>query len=147
MIHGLNFSGLNLHAPIHEGYSFSAFNLSAQETNTEAEQHVQKLKAEVKMMLKAPVEKLSQKLDLIDDIQRLGVSRHFKNEIEEILQQIHKNSYVNCDDQENDDELNTVALRFRLLRQQGCSVSCSKSLIFSMFIFCFLSFDIRTFFL
>ncbi|KAK9938240.1 hypothetical protein M0R45_014992 [Rubus argutus] len=103
---------------------------ASNETNTEAEQHVQKLKAEVKMMLKAPVEKLSQKLHLIDDIQRLGVSRHFKNEIEDILQQIHKNSYVNCDDQQNDDELFTVALRFRLLRQQGYNVSCN---VFSKF--------------
>jgi hypothetical protein len=100
------------------------------------------------MMLKAPVEKLSHKLELIDNIQRLGVFRHFKNEIEEILQQIHKDSYVNCDDQENGDELYTVALRFRLLRQQGYNVSCSKSLIDLLYVhICFISFDIRTFFL
>ena len=134
MIHGLKFSGLNLHAPIHEGYNFSSFNLSVQETNMETEQHVQKLKAEVKMMLKAPVEKLSHKLELIDNIQRLGVFRHFKNEIEEILQQIHKDSYVKCDDQENGDELYTVALRFRFLRQQGYNVSCSKSLIAILYV-------------
>ncbi|KAK9938326.1 hypothetical protein M0R45_015073 [Rubus argutus] len=103
---------------------------ASMETNMETEQHVQKLKAEVKMMLKAPVEKLSPKLELIDNIQRLGVFRHFKNEIEEILQQIHKDSYVNCDDQENGDELYTVALRFRLLRQQGYNVSCN---VFSKF--------------
>ena len=151
MIHGLKFSGLNLHAPIHEGYNFSSFNLSVQETNMETEQHVQKLKAEVKMMLKAPVENLSQKLNLIDEIQRLGVFRHFKNEIEEIMQQIHESSYVNCDDQENDDDLYTVALRFRLLRQQGYNVSCSKSLAsrssLCLYFICFVSLDIRTFFL
>ncbi|PRQ31570.1 putative lyase [Rosa chinensis] len=98
---------------------------SNKESNIETEQHLREFKAEVNTMLKAPVEKLSQKLDLIDNILRLGVFRHFENEIHEILQQIHNNSYVNCDDLESDDELYTVALRFRLLRQQGYQVSCN----------------------
>lgn len=73
----------------------------------------------------APVPKIpSQKLDLIDQIQRLGVSHHFENEIEEVLQQIHKNSYD--DPQGGDDDLYTAALYFRLLRQQGYNVSCGK---------------------
>ncbi|TQD91285.1 hypothetical protein C1H46_023129 [Malus baccata] len=68
-------------------------------------------------MLTASVENVSQKLNLIDDIQRLGVSYHFGNEIEEILQKIHESSY-------DLDDLCTGALCFRLLRQQGYNVSC-----------------------
>lgn len=63
------------------------------------------------------LENVSQKLNLIDDIQRLGVSYHFGNEIEEILQKIHESSY-------DLDDLCTAALCFRLLRQQGYNVSC-----------------------
>ncbi|PRQ20470.1 putative lyase [Rosa chinensis] len=89
------------------------------------EQRVRELKEEVKsVLLMAPT---SQKLNLIDDIQRLGVSYHFENEIDQMLQKIHNSSY---DDQENNDadkELYTVALRFRLLRQTGFEVSCSKT--------------------
>ncbi|KAI5333884.1 hypothetical protein L3X38_024016 [Prunus dulcis] len=69
-------------------------------------------------MLKNP----SKNLELIDEIQRSGISLHFENEVEEVLQQIHKNSYGG--DEENDFELFTTALRFRLLRQQGYKVSC-----------------------
>lgn len=78
------------------------------------------------MIIMAPVKKPSQKLDLIHDIQRLGVSHHFENEIEELLQQIHTSSHDSTEsgDQETDNELYTAALRFRLLRQQGYNISC-----------------------
>lgn len=84
-------------------------------------------------MVTAPAEKPSQILQLIDDIQRLGVSYHLENEIDQVLQQIRKNFSGEChDDQENaDDNLYTAALRFRLLRQQGYKVSCGKSWISS----------------
>ncbi|XP_048439456.1 (-)-germacrene D synthase-like isoform X2 [Pyrus x bretschneideri] len=81
------------------------------EVDAELEQHVQELKEEVRRMLTTSLENVSQKLNLIDDIQHLGVSYHFGNEIEEILQKIHKSSY-------DLDDLYTAALRFRLLRQQ-----------------------------
>lgn len=76
-------------------------------------------------MLTSPVEKPSQKLNLIDALQRLGVSYHFENEIEETLQQLHMTLH-DSDDQENDDDLYIVALQFRLLRQQGYYISCGK---------------------
>ncbi len=87
-------------------------------------QQVQELKEEVKRMLTSPVDnKPSQKLNLIDVIQRLGVSYHFENEIEENLQQLHA-SLHDRDDQKNDDDLYNVALQFRLFRQQGYYISC-----------------------
>uniref|UniRef100_A0A2N9FCW8 Terpene synthase N-terminal domain-containing protein n=1 Tax=Fagus sylvatica TaxID=28930 RepID=A0A2N9FCW8_FAGSY len=76
-------------------------------------------------MLTSLVEKLSQKLNLIDVIQRLSVSYHFENDIEKALQQLHM-TFHNPNDHENDDDLYTVALQFRLLRQQGYRISCDK---------------------
>ncbi|KAL5546747.1 hypothetical protein UlMin_006434 [Ulmus minor] len=80
------------------------------------------LKEEVKRMVEDPVQNPLEKLDLIDVIQRLGVSYHFENEIKEVLQQIIDNQWEHGDD---NDELYIVALRFRLLRQQGYNVSCA----------------------
>jgi (-)-germacrene D synthase len=76
-------------------------------------------------MLMAPIDKPLEKLELINAIQRLGVAYHFESEIEEVLQQIH-NYHYNCDGQENDDALYTVALHFRLLRQQGYNIPSGK---------------------
>nr|QEE82240.1 alpha-cis-bergamotene synthase [Prunus dulcis] len=106
------------------GYHFLSY--ASVETNINAKQRAQELKEKVKMIIMAPVKKPSQKLDLIHDIQRLGVSHHFENEIEELLQQIHTSSHCNTEsgDQETDNELYTAALRFRLLRQQGYNISC-----------------------
>nr|XP_023909266.1 (-)-germacrene D synthase-like [Quercus suber] len=95
------------------------------ETENNLKQQVQELKEEVMCMLTSPVEKPSQKLNLIDVLQRLGVSYHFENEIENFLQQLHR-TLLDHDDQENDDDLYTVALQFRLLRQQGYYISCDK---------------------
>jgi (-)-germacrene D synthase len=92
-------------------------------------QQVQKLKEEVRRMLTSLVEKLSQKLNLIDVIQRLSVSYHFENDIEKALQQLHMTLH-NPNDRENDDDLYTVALQFRLLRQQGFRISCGKFIFF-----------------
>ncbi|KAK4576356.1 hypothetical protein RGQ29_027072 [Quercus rubra] len=95
------------------------------ETENNLKQQVQELKEEVMCMLTSPVEKPYQKLNLIDVLQRLGVSYHFENEIEKFLQQLHR-TLLDHDDQENDDDLYTVALQFRLLRQQGYYISCDK---------------------
>ncbi|GMY31369.1 (-)-germacrene D synthase-like, partial [Fagus crenata] len=96
------------------------------ETEESLKQQVQELKEEVKRMLTSPVDnKPSQKLNLIDVIQHLGVSYHFENEIEENLQQLHV-SLHDRDDQKNDDDLYNVALQFRLFRQQGYYISCDK---------------------
>ncbi|CAL5405701.1 unnamed protein product [Camellia sinensis] len=65
----------------------------------------------------------SQKLNFVDAIQRLGVSYHFESEIETALQHIYDTDYDDHDDKANND-LCTVALLFRLLRQQGYLISC-----------------------
>ena len=84
-------------------------------------------------MLTFPVEETSQKLKLIDLLQRLGVSYHYENEIEKTLQQLHRTLY-DRDDQENADDLYNVALQFRLLRQQGYYISCGKGFLFFIYI-------------
>ncbi|PRQ31630.1 putative lyase [Rosa chinensis] len=85
---------------------------------------VQELKEEVRRTLMAPVKNPSQKLDFIDNIQRLGVSYHFEDEIYKVLEQIHRFYYERDELQNDDDNLYTTALCFRLLRQQGYNISC-----------------------
>ncbi|KAK4737148.1 hypothetical protein R3W88_000845 [Solanum pinnatisectum] len=69
-----------------------------------------------------------EKLELIDKIQRSGVSYHFEEEIEASLQMIYE-AYYECNNIFGDDNLYVVALGFRLLRQQGYFVSFGKSQI------------------
>ncbi|KAL3508572.1 hypothetical protein ACH5RR_027973 [Cinchona calisaya] len=92
------------------------------ENFSQEERKLEELKEEVRKMLIATPDKSKRKLDLIDTIQRLGVSYHFENEIEASLQFMYSTYHELCDEDGND--LYTVALRFRLLRQQGHYVSC-----------------------
>ena len=62
-------------------------------------------------------------LNLIDAIQRLGVAYHFEKEIADALIRIH-NTY--SDKEDDSDDLHTISLRFRLLRQEGYNASPSK---------------------
>ena len=73
-------------------------------------------------MLKA-LNKTSHALELIDAIQRLGVSYHFESEIDEILGKMHE-AYRDCDlwDNEND-KLYYISLQFGLFRQNGYRIS------------------------
>ena len=86
------------------------------------EQQVETLKQDVRKRLTSTMEKPIDKVELIDSIQRLGLSYHFEPEIDELLQQIHK-TYV----QNNQilithtdlQGLHSLALLFKLLRQEG----------------------------
>ncbi|KAL2477434.1 Tricyclene synthase [Forsythia ovata] len=78
------------------------------------------LKMQVKMMLDEAVEPLDQ-LELIDDLQRLGISYHFQDEIKQILTIINKKYSENHEPEIKD--LYATALEFRLLRQHGFNVS------------------------
>ncbi|KAF8020236.1 hypothetical protein BT93_G0824 [Corymbia citriodora subsp. variegata] len=88
-----------------------------------AKEQVERLKGEVRKMLTSAMDNPSEKLNLIDQIQRLGLAYHFEIEIDKELEQIHK-SYFEFQCGNNDDDLHTTALLFRLLRQQGYNVSC-----------------------
>ncbi|PKI67632.1 hypothetical protein CRG98_011845 [Punica granatum] len=87
------------------------------------EQRIEKLKMEVKRMLTDHADDFDKpydnKLDLIDQIQRLGIGYQFAGEIDEVLEHIHIR-HSKCDNGDNAyDDLRTAALRFRLLRQQA----------------------------
>nr|QLC36835.1 terpene synthase 17 [Cannabis sativa] len=80
---------------------------------------VKKLEEDVKRMLVEMENSLAQ-LELIDTLQRLGVSYRFENEINTIL----KEKYVNINGNINNPNYNlyATALEFRLLRQHGYAV-------------------------
>ena len=86
---------------------------------------VDELKEDVIKELLASAAHPSKQLSLIDELQRLGVAYHFEREIQEALQYIFA-TYNGYNELEDDDVYN-VALRFRLLRQQGFNASCSET--------------------
>ncbi|KAF8026081.1 hypothetical protein BT93_F2789 [Corymbia citriodora subsp. variegata] len=90
----------------------------------QAEQEIRKLKDEVKRLLYADADKPSLKLDMIDQIQRLGIAYHFTSDIDHVLKQLKETCFV-CNNGDLDiDNLYMAALLFRLLRQQGYRISC-----------------------
>ena len=58
-------------------------------------------------------------LELIENLQRLGLAYHFETEIKNILHNI----YNNKDDKWKNENLYATSLEFRLLRQHGYNVS------------------------
>ncbi|KAL8245325.1 hypothetical protein R6Q59_011583 [Mikania micrantha] len=60
-------------------------------------------------------------LNLIDDLQRLGISYHFTSEICNVLENIYSNCFKNHEEWGNID-LNLKSVGFRLLRQHGYSI-------------------------
>lgn len=91
-----------------------------------ATERIGELKSEVKTMLASDAySETRERLNLIDQIQRLGIAYMFDREIRESLDQIYLRFFESgC--AENDDDLQTTALRFRLLRQHGRSIPSSK---------------------
>ncbi|KAK8583762.1 hypothetical protein V6N13_109159 [Hibiscus sabdariffa] len=78
-----------------------------------------RLIGEVRMMLEKAMEPL-EKLELIDTLQRLGLSYHFQNETKKILEGIRSN---HGEFSWKKDNLYATALEFRLLRQHGYKVT------------------------
>ncbi|KAE8713667.1 (+)-delta-cadinene synthase isozyme A [Hibiscus syriacus] len=94
-------------------------NCPDQEIDAQTKHRHEVLKEVVRKMIVAPMANSSQKLNFIDAVQRLGVSYHFTKEIEDELQNIHRDNNV-------ENGLYTTSLRFRLLREHGFDVSCGK---------------------
>ena len=103
-----------------------------QELDHKTGPQIETLKKEVIKMLASMTEKPLAKVDLIDSICRLGVHYHFECEIDEVLQQNHKN-YVENGEITIEDNLRSTALLFRLLRQHGFRVSPSICLDLSAY--------------
>ncbi|MCD7460819.1 hypothetical protein HAX54_044498 [Datura stramonium] len=80
------------------------------------------------MLLATHGRELVETLNLIDVIERLGIAYQFEKEIDDILEQIY-NENSNFEGNDNID-LCTCALQFRLLRQHGYNISIK---IFSKF--------------
>ncbi|KAF3662929.1 (E,E)-germacrene B synthase [Capsicum annuum] len=87
------------------------------EISSQEKDEVEELKEKVRQMLVETPDNSIQKLVLIDAIQRLGVGYHFENEIKTSIQNIFDESEQNKNEND-DDDLYVVALRFRLVRQQ-----------------------------
>lgn len=77
---------------------------------------------EVRKIFQSSSNNISQKLNLIDSLQRLGISYHFESEIDEALGQIH-NTFTNNNVTKEECGLHFLALAFRLLRQKGHHIS------------------------
>lgn len=62
-------------------------------------------------------------LELVDILQRLGLSYHFEEEIDRVLKQMYVNfCTTNRNDGQKSEDLYATALEFRLLRQEGYHV-------------------------
>lgn len=80
---------------------------------------MEKRKKDVKLMLEKAATPLA-KLELIDVIQRLGMSYLFEVEIKKILENIYNEKHIESWMKDN---LHATALSFRLFRQYGFQVS------------------------
>nr|QIQ56010.1 putative terpene synthase 26 [Eremophila lucida] len=86
------------------------------------------LKVQVEMLIEEAILKEPEikQLELIDDMQRLGIADHFETQITRILNNIYNNKYgknYEDDDKPCERDLYSMALEFRLLRQHGFRVS------------------------
>ncbi|XP_058078575.1 beta-cubebene synthase-like [Magnolia sinica] len=93
--------------------------MTMKEIDVLTKQRAEELKEQVKSML-SDVNDCLQELNLINEIQRLGVAYHFEAEIKDALHKMY-DAHINGNDVS--DDLHATALWFRLLRQQGCNVS------------------------
>ena len=91
---------------------------------------VNELKGNVIGMLNDVAKPNLDRLELIDDLQRLGLGYHFEQEIKSALTKIYEDpSYETLE--RND--LHAAALRFRLLRQHGFNISQSVISFYILF--------------
>nr|WCC60118.1 terpene synthase [Pityopsis ruthii] len=89
--------------------------LSSKYTGQDCVTKADSLKEEVRKMIHNVVN-ISSTLELVDDLQRLGIAYHFEDEIDDVLKMIYDKNYRSHDEWDTMD-LNLKALGFRLLRQ------------------------------
>nr|GMD26010.1 terpene synthase 10-like [Ipomoea batatas] len=81
------------------------------------------LKERVKDMLKNEEMKELEKMEMIDELQRLGCSYHFEDEIKAALMDVYMKSSNSYKSSSEEKDLYATALQFRLLRQNGYNIS------------------------
>lgn len=95
----------------------------------------EKLKEDLKRII-VEADSLLVKLEMIDNIMKLGLESQFGKEIKEGLDTmallINHNNQLFCDD------LYATALCFRLLRQRGCQVSQGSTYLLMLLVFAFI---------
>ncbi|KAL8479702.1 hypothetical protein ACS0TY_026578 [Phlomoides rotata] len=101
------------------GDQFTKYNSDPQ-VKEKYSREIEALKNEVRSLLTAPESNMVDIMKLIDTVERLGISYHFNNEIEEKIQQFFN---LNTNYEDEDYDLYTVALHFRLFRQHGYPIS------------------------
>ncbi|KAI5435587.1 hypothetical protein KIW84_022123, partial [Lathyrus oleraceus] len=104
------------------GQYFIQYASESMELDKNIEAKIETLKDEVRKMLLTKTENQLLKVKLIDSICRLGFSYHFEHEIGEVMQHILKN-YVENEEIILEDNVCSIAMFFRVLRQQGFRVS------------------------
>ncbi|KAF5792776.1 putative R-linalool synthase [Helianthus annuus] len=95
--------------------------LSSEYTGEAYKARADTLKEAVKILMIPKVGNPLSVLELVDDLQRLGISYHFEAEISNLLEMIYCKHYKSHDEWHKMD-LNLKALGFRLLRQRGYPV-------------------------
>ena len=80
------------------------------------------LKEEVRAMLVDGGSKATEKMNLINTVERLGVSYHFEEDIKEQLELI-LHAHPNLKKYSQDLDLCSIALHFRIFRQHGYDIS------------------------
>nr|QIQ56012.1 cembratrien-15-ol synthase 31 [Eremophila lucida] len=100
--------------------------LSSEYKDDRYSKRASELKLQVGMLMEEAIlsKPVVEQLELIDNLQRLGISDHFEHQIKKILHSIYQNKHekTNCDDEANERDLYSTALEFRLLRQHGFRV-------------------------
>ena len=81
------------------------------------------LKKKMKKILDVELKTSLEQLELIDDLQKLGISHHFELEIKDILTDLHHKNEKHLWDCDKEEDLHATALEFRLLRQHGFKIS------------------------
>lgn len=78
------------------------------------------MKEEVKhMIISTTGNDTTEKICLIDTLERLGISYHFEEEIEVQISKLFNLNVI-----QEEDDLYSVSLYFRLFRQHGYPISC-----------------------